>query len=344
MKKAFLLVYSVCVLFVLACSSDDVDKVTDAIENPDDVIEIIEGIERKAIDTSRMGINAFGNKAQFGSACAQFAEVRNTLRLNFIRVLVQWNDAVQPGANAPINFSFYDSLINCIPAGVDALVVVAGLPSWMSDSANWIEGNPRTTFVERWVRPVTTRYANNSRVIAWQIWNEPNRDVDRDNAVLDVLNSPANYVEMLARAYSVAKDIAPSKLVINAATTSLIQNFPDTLNYNQELKDSGIESFTDVYAIHYYGEQFEKFIPRGRDFLQSLSKAIWITESGKQGFNRQLAYVETVWPYLREQIPAIDRIYYYQFASETGADSAFGLLNTSAETPVSDLYLFLRDR
>lgn len=341
MKRLLLLVACFC---CLACNSDDRDKISDAIENPDDIADIIDGVDRKPIDVSRTGVNAFGNKSQFGSPCSQYAEVQNTLGLRYIRLLFQWNDAVQPAPGASPSFGFYDELASCIPAGTEAVVVLAGVPSWMVDNANWIDGNPRTTFVERWVRPVVSRYRRNGRITAFQIWNEPNRDVDSDNSVLDVLTSPTNYVEMLARAYSVVKDLAPGKMVVNAATTSLVQNFPDTLNYNKAMRDAGVENFVDVYAIHYYGMQFEKFLGGGRDFLRGLSRPIWITESGQQGVNKQLSYVETVWPYLREQVSGIDRIFYYQFASETAPEEAFGLKTTSAEFPVSDLYIHLRDR
>jgi len=79
------------------------------------------------------------------------------------------------------------------------------------------------------------------------------------------------------------------------------------------------------------------------DFLNSLSKPIWITESGIQG-SEQLPYVETVWPFLREKVSGIDRIYYYQYANPGSATNNYGMRTTDAQFPVSDLYVFLRDR
>ena len=83
----------------------------------------------------------------------------------------------------------------------------------------------------------------------------------------------------------------------------------------------------DVWAIHYYGEQFERVITSDgvADFLNGVGRPIWITESGQMGIDKQLAYVETAWPFLRDKIPGIDRIYYYQFASNQPASTAFGL-------------------
>jgi len=112
------------------------------------------------------------------------------------------------------------------------------------------------------------------------------------------------------------------------------------------MKEAGAESVIDVWGIHIYGEQFERIIEDDgvRDFLNGLSVPVWITESGERGVNNQLAYVETVWPFLREKIPGIDYIFYYQFASIESSGQAYGLKNLDAAFPVSDLYIFLRDR
>ncbi len=328
---------SLLLLFgLVACDSSTVD----------DALEIIEGVDREEIDRSRMGVNAFGNKRAFGSACQQYREVRNTLGLRYLRILINWNDGVQPAPAATPDFSFYDELINCIPAGADALLVVNGLPSWMRDSSNWGGANVRIAFVEQWFRKVFRRYQSRGNVIAFQVWNEPNYSPNPENNVLDVLSSPENYVEMLAAAYSVARDINSSKRIVNAATTAIAQNYKSTLNYNKAMRDAGIENFVDIFAIHYYGTNFERVVSPDdgiADFLNGLSRPIWITESGKQGATQQLEYVETVWPYLRDKVSGIDRIYYYQFASEEGAESAFGLKNLSGDQPVSDLYSYLQE-
>lgn len=303
-------------------------------------------VPRKPIDVSRMGVNAFGNLPQFGTPCQQYQEISNSLKLKYLRILVNWNDGVQSSAGSQPNFSFYDQLVNCVPSGVDALLVVNGIPTWMENSGHWIGGNPRVTFIELWFKKVVSRYANHPAVIGWQVWNEPNMDADPENVIMDMNNSPANYVEMLALGYNAAKNLAPGKLVLNAATTSINQNFPGSVDYNRDMRSAGAQDFVDVWAIHYYGKQFEKVVVSGgvADFLNGLQRAVWITESGERGTNQQLAYVETAWPYLREKIPGIDRIYYYKFASDQAPEHGYGLRNSDAQFPVSDLYVHLRDR
>ncbi len=332
----------ICILMIILLFGCRASDVKDAVDNP----EVITGVERKPIDTQYLGINAFVNDSRFGSIEGQFLEVRDKLKLSFVRVLFNWDSNVQPTPSSAINFSFYDDIVAAIPSGVDALVVVTGLPNWMSDSKNWIQSNPRTTFVESFFRQVVNRYGDSARIIGWQVWNEPNMISNSDNLLLDIGENPENYLELLARAYSLSKEVAPNKLIVNAATTAINQNFPESLDYNEALASAGMENFIDRYAVHYYGRQFENVVRGGgvADFLNDRSKPIWITESGAQGVNSQLAYGEQVWPFLREKISGIERIYVYQFTESTPAASTYGLRNPSAESPVSDLYVFLRDR
>lgn len=341
LRKMFSLLLTASVLTLTpGCNSSDVK---DAI---DDGQDLVNGPERREIDTGRLGVNAFANDSRFGAVNSQFSEVRNTLGLSFVRILFNWDNGVQPSPSSSLNLSFYDSLVAGLPQGVDALVVLTGVPDWMNDSRNWIDGDPRTTFVERFVRPVVSRYRGNGRIAGWQIWNEPNMLSNPDNQLLDMAENPENYVELLAKAHAACKSIAPNRLVVNAATTAINQNFPGSLDYNQRMVDAGIEGFLDRYAVHYYGRQFENLVrPDGvRDFLRQRAAPIWVTESGAQGVNNQLAYGEQVWPYLIEQVPGIQRIYVYQFTEDSPSDSTYGLRNLSQDFPVSDLYVWLRDR
>jgi endo-1,4-beta-mannosidase len=191
---------------------------------------------------------------------------------------------------------------------------------------------------------VVERYRNYPQIVGWQVWNEQNMLENPENTVLEVADSPANYVEMLARAYSIAKSLAPGKLVLNGATTAVAQNYPDTMNYNKDMADAGATGFVDVWAIHYYGKQFENVVRGVRDALNDLGLPIWVTESGAQGVNSQLAYVEQAWPFLKEDVPAIERFYYYQYASSDPSDVTYGLRTPDPSFPVSDLYVYLSEQ
>ena len=331
-KRFFFVLFSV--LFALsACNSSDVK----------DAVDVADGVDRKQIDYGLLGVNAFGNDTRFGTSQQQYQEVSNTLQIKRVRILMNWNDGVQASPQSDLNLSFYDSIVSSIPADVEILAVVTDLPSWMSNPANWVNGNPRETFVREFFSRLVARY---DRVSAWQLWNEPNMASNPDNTTLDVQNSPANYVEMLAFGSNAISENAPGKLLINAATTSINQNFPETLDYNRGMRDAGAQSFISAWAIHYYGKQYENVVRSGgvADFLNGLGKPIWVTESGAQGVNSQLAYGETTWPFLSDKISGVDRIYIYQFAEATPSASTYGLRNLDAGAELSDLYINLRDR
>jgi hypothetical protein len=332
MRTILLILISLIFFITSSCNSSTVK----------DAIGIIEGVPRKTIDTSILGINAFVNDSRFGSIPAQFQEVRDVIGIRYVRVLIQWDERVQPVPGGEKDFSFYDAIIDSLPAGVEALVIISGLPSWMSNSANWIDGDARRTFHNQWVRPVVRRYGGKPRVRAFQVWNEPNMISNPQNGILG-FDSPVNYIETLALAHNFIKENAPSKLVVNAATTAINQNYPATLDYNRSMRDAGLFEFIDIFAMHYYGRQFENVVRPGgvASFLNSIPRPIWVTESGSIGVDQQLAYGEQVWPYLTEQISGITRIYIYQFTDNAPLDGNYGLKNLSG---VTDLYIHLRDR
>lgn len=332
-KRIFIFSLINFLIALTACDSNTKELIDLAIDKP----------SRKPIDISKTGVNNFFVDNQFGTIATQYSDIKSTLGLSYVRVLFAWSDQVQPTPTSALDFSFYDNIINTVPAGVDILVVVAHTPAWMSDSANWINGDPRATWVERWLKPTLQRYANKPGIVGWEVFNEPNvLTVASDNSL--GISSAANYYDLLQKSAPVIRSIDPTSLVVIAATTSIQQDYPRSLDYNKQLKDLGAEQLVDVWNVHYYGEQFEKVVEKNgvANFLNSIDKPIWVTESGIQG-SSQLAYVETTWPFLQEKIPGIERIYYYQYGDTVPVSQNFGLRTTDSQFPVSDLYIYLRD-
>lgn len=311
-----------------------------------DAVDVANGVERKPIDTSRLAINAFVNDGRFGPISSQFADVRSTLGISRVRVLMAWDDNVQPTPSSEPNFSFYDAIIDGLAPGQTALIIVTDLPSWMRDKKNWIDNDGGRTFVEQWVKPVVERYGDNPRVVGFQIGNEPNNPDFSMNTTLGFLEDPVAYVAVLARAYSVIQSGAPSKKTVIAATTALNQAFPKTRDYNRQMRDAGALAFCDIWAAHIYGKQYENIIRDGgvADFLNGLNKPIWITESGAQGVTSQLAYGEEMWPFLLKNIRGIEYIFLYQYTDSSPATVSYGLRTLDPKAPVSDLYTHLRSK
>ena len=334
-RTLFILSLAFLPVILPGCSSDTKELLDLVLDDPD----------QEELDRSRLGINNFFLRPEFGSICQQFLELRDTLGLRFVRVLMAWTDDVQPTPGSTPNFGFFDDIIDCIPSGVDVLVVAAHTPNWMSDASNWTSGgNPRATWVDRWLRVIVERYAGRPGIVGWEVWNEPDLTVVPSDSVLG-LEAPENYFELLSFASTVLRNIDPARLIVIAATESIQQDFPNTLNYNRTLRDLGAGSLVDVWNIHYYGEQFERVVQGGgvADFLNSLGMLIWITETGEQGPNQQKSYVRTTIPFLREKIPGIDRVYIYRYGDNAPADLNFGIRTTDPAFPVSDLYIHLRD-
>lgn len=303
-------------------------------------MELSDGPERRPINRGILGINSFFNDTRFGSIESQFSDIRSNLGISRFRVLVRWDDGAQGSPGSTPAFPLLDEIISA-SGGAEILLITTGTPSWMNNSGNWVNGNPRTTFIEKWFKPLVQHVRSFSNVKSIQVWNEPNSPSFSENSVLGVLNNPSNYVELLAAARNVIDSEAPSINLLNASTSAINQNYPDTLEYNRAMIDAGAESLVDIWAIHYYGQQFENLIQDNgvADFLNQLSKPIWVSESGAQGINNQLKYGEETWPYLTDKVPGIQRIYIYQYAEPGDDNSSYGLRTL---TNVSDLYVWLR--
>jgi len=323
------------ILLVLFCSCGDAGQLIDIALDPP---------SRKPIDKSIVGVNNFFVNSEFGSIQEQYNDINSNLGLKYYRVLFAWTDDVQPSPTSPLNFSFYDQIAINIPAGAEVLVVLTHQPSWMANPANWTSGDVRSTWVDRFLKPLVSRYGNVNGIVGFEIFNEPDIvTVAADNAL--GLTAPENYFELLRDSYIAIKSLTPSKLAVMAATTSIQRNFPNVLNYNRTLRDLGADGYTDIWNVHYYATSYESVVTNNgvADFLNGVSKPIWVTESGEQGPNKQLAYVETAWPFLKEKIPGIQRFFYYQYGETGPLETNFGLRTTDPSFPVSDLYLFFRD-
>ena len=300
-------------------------------------------LPEKDLQRETLGINAFGNLPQFGTPSMQFDEIKQVLGLQHYRLLFAWSNEVQGSPGTRPDFSFYDDLIKSLPRGTRAIIVIANLPDWMHQQSNWKRGDPVFTLYRRWIRKVIVRYRRKRKIIGFQIWNEPNDDGNSENFTLNFVDNPEQYIQLVKRTQRLMSRRAKKKTLIGAATTSILQNFPETLEYNQALHQQGLEQYIDSWGIHVYGSSHERFYLGVLDFLQSLTKPILVTETGRQGIFEQTEYLRRLLPFLSEEVPGIQRFYIYRFAEPSDPDTTFGLKNPSTSFPVSDLYIHLRD-
>lgn len=292
---------------------------------------IINEPDRKPIDKSLIGLNNFFNQP-FGSISDQYNEIVNGLGIRDVRILLAADNGFAP-APGVLNFGFIDSIIKQAPPGVRFLVVISHSPDWVSNSSD-----PVTTWVDNIFLPSYAHVSKYSNVIGVEVWNEPNM-IFLSNEVSFGLDEPENYFRMLQRAYSAAKKINNHILVLNAASTSITQKFPDSFNYNKTLVELGAANYTDIWNIHLYGDDYVALDEVG-NWLRDLNKPIWVTESGKQG-GRQQEYVERVWTFLLGEVK-IDKFYYYETYG-VGKNS-FALRAKERDPEYTDLYLNLAEK
>lgn len=312
--------------------------------NADDAVDLINGPSRKTIDVSKLGINAFFNDSRFGSISSQAEDIHSSLKLNRMRILARWDNGMQPSQGGAFNFGLIDEIFQSVSTDTKILIIATGHPSWGPKGSE-----ARSLFVDSFVSELLNRYGSDQKFEALQIWNEPNDPANTENSIMGFIEggvpSAENYVEVLSRARNAIDAIAPRVLLLNASSTAINQNYPNTLDYNRALRDAGAQSLVDVWAVHYYGQQFENLLRNGgvKEFADGLDRPIWITESGAQGVNEQLKYGEETWPYLFDKLNSLQRVYIYQYAENSPSGSTYGLRNPSDSAPVSDLYVSLRD-
>ena len=296
---------------------------------------LIWGLKSKRIDVSKLGVNSFYNDGRFGSIQGQANEIHNSLKIKYQRCLYVWNDKTQKTPGADINFGHIEKVVQSQPADAKILIVVGGVPSWAAN-------NGPNAYTEMF-RQLCMKFKDEPRVEGYQVWNEPDMDSVPDNHQMGFIDSPTTYFNMLGECYKISKMVNPDKIITNAATRSITQDYPNALDYNKKLVNLGIQEIVDVYSIHFYGDQYERlFRPNGvLQFLNSLEKRIWITEGGIEGLD-QLSYCSKTFPFLLQKIKKADRIYHYIYHEASDSQIQFGMkVFINGELDVSDLFVWL---
>jgi len=321
-----------CLVFSLVATTG-CDKVHG---NFDDLGDLIFGGGGK-IPRGKLGVqNEFVGTPKGGPA-DQGNDIRNTLDLRHVRASFFFDEGFLSSEAASPNFARFDAILAAIPPDVDLLPVLAYAPGWLANRADW-----KDVFLNRYVIPVVERYGNDSRIVGWEIWNEPDAFCNGNVAPPGVLDcSPGDYVDLVSRVAPAIR-ARSGALVVGAASTSINQSFPHNFDYNKDMVGAGLLNFVDVYGFHWYSSQLEKLTFGGiADFLNGTGKPVWCTESGERGSTDQLGHASDVFPALDDKIDRLERIYIFTYFDGLGPDNTFGLVaNNGIE---SDLYQFLRD-
>ncbi len=129
-----------------------------------------------------------------------------------------------------------------------------------------------------------SRFSDDPKVIGWELENEPE-----------------NFLQWTAQEYvDWLRDVAPlvrntagrDQKIIAASTRPMVQDFPNTLNYNKDMISAGLLDEVDVFNMHVYTKQYEKLPSVEEVFAtaQSRGAEVWVTEVGENELADQLSY------------------------------------------------------
>ena len=217
---------------------------------------------------------AIGACAHVGTAdFAERAKVFSMMReagLECVRTDLGWR-ICQPKPDAPPDFSHYDKLFAAAEAeGVAVLPILDWPPSW---------AKPVMEHLDEWrafVRAAAEHYKG--RVVAWEVWNEPNLKYFWGAAP-----NAAEYVKMLRVASEELRAVDPGTPICSGGLAGADSG------YLEALYAAGGKDLFDIFAVHPYCHPqppeffLDEALGRMRRIMAAhgdAEKPIWITEMG----------------------------------------------------------------
>ena len=285
------------------------------------------------IDRSILGVNSFFNLKLFRSDNIrnQALDIKNNLNIKKIRILVSWDDKIQKSQDSLIFYGFIDDILKNLPENMSAIMVICNCPSWVSNDKHIA----RNQFVN-FCKSVLSRYGKSTKVYGFQIGNEPNTTMFKDNIKFGFSEDPYYYSLVLRRIYEYKKSIYCDKNIISAATTGILQNYPETLKYFKKMLILNLEDKCDLVGVHFYGNNLFTFFRKNGalDVLKTIKKPIVITEIGTTNSKKQIKYLLKNTNFLEKNLD-IDGVFYYHY----DGDDEYGMRKT--DNSKSKLYDFL---
>jgi len=260
-------------------------------------------------------------------------DIRNGLRLDYIRIHFTWDELINPTKDSSIDFTKFDEIIKEISkTNLKILIVLNGAPSWL------IYHHEPTKYFLKYIKEISTRYTSCENILGFQIGKELNVS-HRDNVLYEFNTSPGKYIILLSQAYLAIKKINSKFLVTNGSTASICENFPHNFNYNKLMLKMGAIAYIDVYSINYYGDSYFNLLrPSGIfNYLKKIKKPMFITEIGHHNPNKHKKYASDKIPYLCLKFPQIVGVFWFKYR-----DRNAWLYGMKHDHSTSDLYKILK--
>ncbi|MEO6457842.1 MAG: S-layer homology domain-containing protein, partial [Chloroflexia bacterium] len=197
---------------------------------------------------------------QYGFIMALLENNRAVKDMGFqwVQYGVYWKDAEPTPGN--YNWGHVDNILNSARSvGLNVLIRVSRPPQWARDPvcATIDTCPPRDAaefgrFTNRLAAHVKPRIAPNR--VAYEIWNEPNTDIEWGNLCPD----PERYSGLLVAAYPQMKSADAAALVVAGAVTTVGQRlrpscYLDDVAFLDRMYQAGAAPYFDVLSDHPYG-------------------------------------------------------------------------------------------
>ena len=222
------------------------------------LVALLSGSSGSGVNAAAPAIVTTHNQYGFVMALLENnVEVRN-MGFQWVQYGVYWKDAEPtPGS---YNWGHVDNIVNSARnAGVNVLIRVSRPPQWARDPVCGTVDTcpPRDPadfgrFTNRLAAHVKPRIAPYR--VAYEIWNEPNTDIEWGNLCPD----PLRYTGLLVAAYPQIKAADPVATVIAGAVTTVGERFVpgchlDDVAFLDQMYQAGAAPYFDVLSDHPYG-------------------------------------------------------------------------------------------
>lgn len=140
-----------------------------------------------------------------------------------------------------------------------------------SPGANALKDSTQYPRLERYVKGVTAHFANDDRVLGWDVWNEPDNTNDRAYGTVELQDKEKYVLPLLERAFEWVRSANPSQPV----TSGVWKGDWSTHEGMTPIEQVQIEQ-SDIISFHNYDgpEEFEKRVK----WLQRYERPILCTE------------------------------------------------------------------
>lgn len=205
-------------------------------------------------------VNVFLDQEVQSENVARSLDLIKAAGFRYVKQELVWSDVERPrkgeyqDAAVPEKSSWvqYDRIVDLAQQrGIGVILRIDTSPDWARPGSTKIQTPPeRYADYGDFVAAVVQRYRG--RVHYYQIWNEPNWEFEWGGRPA----TPAQYTALLKIAYTRAKEVDPSVIILTAPLAPTVENSDratSDVTFLQGMYDAGAKPYFDVLSANAYG-------------------------------------------------------------------------------------------